>query len=157
MGHHLVGKCAEITDTSGKIAGKKQKKHHENLWDWETVEEFHGDVIFSGKTGRFMKQNISKWGFDIDVISVGIILRQPWGYINGFSPILRNQIVEAKRQRHEMRRAAGDVEKDSDKGEKNIEKPRIESQKVGPEEEDQPRPLAMNSLSRKKDHCLVGQ
>ena len=56
-----------------------------------------------------------------------------------------------------MRRAAGDVEKDSDKGEKNIEKPRIESQKVGPEEEDQPRPLAMNSLSRKKDHCLVGQ
>ena len=55
-----------------------------------------------------------------------------------------------KRLRHEMRRAAGDVEKDSDKGEKNIEKPRIESQKVGPEEEDQPRPLAMNSLSRKK-------
>ena len=99
-------------ENHGKIHGniyeksweKKQKKHNEDLWDWETVEEFHGDVIFSGKTGCFMKH---KWGFDIDVISVGIILRQPWGYINGFSPILRNQIVEAKRQKAAARDEKG--------------------------------------------------
>ena len=28
-----------------KNHGKKQKKHNEDLWDWETVEEFHGDVM----------------------------------------------------------------------------------------------------------------